>query len=201
MKTNCLLILLLICIFHTSQAQSNYSILVNSGYTFNQKITLKGENVDISKGYLVNVGFSYKAFSPKRIFAEIGLSGKMIFATGKTVNHSFKSTTFRLSMPTKFVFPIKDEKWLIVTGIILQNNVDFREFDFRLRDKYAWRMDGLLEVRYLLKKGTYLTLGFNRNLRNIPDPYFINDPKTAFLIGIQRVLRFKSSKKTPILHG
>jgi len=83
----------------------------------------------------------------------------------------------------------------LASGVVFQNNVDFDEFDIRMRDKYAWRVNLLLEVQYLLKNDTFLTLGFSNNLRKkIPDSYFINDPKIAFLVGLQKSLHFSKNK-------
>lgn len=175
--------------------QSKRSVFLNTGYTFNNKIELNEEIVEKSKGYSVDVGFTYRFFTRKWLSSEIGFSGKTIFATGSIQQRSFKATTFRLTVPLKFSFPIPNTKYTLSSGFIFQNNVDFTEFDFRLRDKYAWRVNYCLEGRYLLTPQTNLLLAWHSNLRNIPDPYFVNDPKMAIIIGLTKVIHFKSNKK------
>lgn len=173
------------------QAQSKRTIFFQTGYTFNNSIVLNEEIVEKSKGYSVDAGFAYRFFTSKWMSSEIGVSGKIIFASGKMQQCSFKATTFRLTVPLKFVFPIPNSKYAISSGFIFQNNVDFTEFDFRLRDKYAWRVNYCLEGRYLLNPKTSLLLAWHNNLRNIPDPYFVNDPKMAIVIGLTQAIHFK----------
>lgn len=189
------LLFLLLCVY-SSQAQSKHAIFINTGYAFNDKIELKEAILEKSKGYSIDAGFTYQFFTRKFIVAEIGLSGKMIFATGKLPQHAFQATTFRLTAPLKFTYPIPKTKLSLSSGFIFQNNVDFPEFDLRLRDKYAWRVNYLLEVRYLLNPQINLILAWHANLRNIPDPYFINDPKMAIVFGVTKAIRFKRKKKS-----
>jgi len=64
---------------------------------------------------------------------------------------------------------------------IIQNNADFNSLDLRLRNKYDWRYNLFGETKYWIKEDWYVTASGNFNLRNIPDPFFINDPKVTFL--------------------
>lgn len=173
------------------QAQSKRAVFFQTGYAFNNNIALNEEIVEKSKGYSVDVGFTYRFFTRKWLSSEIGVSGKTIFASGRIQAHSFKATTFRLTVPLKFVFPLPNTKFTLSSGFIFQNNVDFTEFDFRLRDKYAWRVNYCLEGRYLLNPKTSLLFAWHNNLRNIPDPYFVNDPKMAIVIGLTQAIHFK----------
>ena len=195
MKIKYLSLLLLVACFYTSQAQSKYAIFLNTGYTFNDEIELKEEVISQSQGYSIDAGFTYRFFTRKFIAAEIGLSGKTIFASGKLQANTFQVTTFRLTAPLKFIYQFPRTKFAISSGFIFQNNVDFPEFDFRLRDKYAWRVNYLLEVRYALNSQTNLTFAWHNNLRKIPDPYFINDPKMGITIGVTKALYFIKKKK------
>lgn len=172
-------------------AQSKRAIFLQTGYTFNNSIVLNEEIVEASKGYSVDAGFTYRFFTRKWMSSEIGVSGKTIFATGRIQQHSFKATTFRLTIPLKLVFPIPNTKFAIANGVIFQNNVDFTEFDFRLRDKYSWRVNYSLEGRYVLNPKTSLLIAWHSNLRNIPDPYFVNDPKMSIVIGLTQAIHFK----------
>ena len=172
-------------------AQSKRTIFFQTGYTFNNSILLNEEIVEKSKGYSVDAGFTYRFFTRKWMSSEIGVSGKTIFAVGRIQQHSFKATTFRLTVPLKFVFPIPHSKYAISSGFIFQNNVDFTEFDFRLRDKYAWRVNYCLEGRYLLNPKTSLLIAWHSNIRTIPDPYFVNDPKMNVVIGLTQAIHFK----------
>ncbi len=176
-------------------AQSKRAIFLQAGYTFNNSIVLKEEIVQASKGYSIDAGFTYRFFSRQWMTSEIGISGKIIFATGRMQQHTFQAATFRLTVPLKFVVPIPYTKFAIASGFLFQNNVDFTEFDFRLRDKYSWRVNYALEGRYLLNPTTNLLIAWHSNLRNIPDPYFVNDPKMAIVIGLTKAIGLKKRAK------
>lgn len=196
MKIKIVLCLWLLTFFSINgHTQSKHALILNTGYTFNRTILLNEAVVENSQGYIIDLGINYKLFKTSFFFSELALTGKTIFSSGKLNNRPFKATTFRLTLPLKFVFPIPNTKIQLATGAVFQNNVDFHEFDIRMRDKYAWRVNFLLEARYLLKNKTFLTLGFSNNgRRNIPDPYFINDPKFAFLVGLHKTLHFSKNK-------
>lgn len=179
----------------TTQAQSKYSIFINSGYTFNKELELREKTVQQSKGYSIDLGINYIPWRSKFGTVEAGVSGKIIFASGKLQNDRFQASTFRLNLPLKLVFSIPNTKLQGVTGAIFQNNVDFSEFDFRLRDKYSWRINYAVEVRYLWKPRLAFTIAWQANLRDIPAPYFINDPKMSITIGIVKAIPFKNRKK------
>lgn len=195
MKIKILLLFLLLFFVQTiGQTQSKHSFILNTGYTWTDNLSLNELPVKNSKGFFVDLGIGYQLFKTRFMFSELALTGKTIFASGQLNNRAFKATTFRLTLPIKFVFPLPNTRIHLVTGTVFQNNVDFHEFDIRMRDKYAYRVNLLLEVRYLLKNNTALTIGFSSNLRNkIPDPYFINDPKIAFLVGLKKPLFFIKS--------
>ena len=178
-----------------SQAQPKHTLLISTGFTYSNSILLNETPVQKSQGYFIDLGIGYRLFKTRFIHTQLALTGKTIFSSGQINKHTFKATTFRLTLPLKFVFPLPHSGFQLATGAVFQNNVDFHEFDIRMRDKYAWRVNLLLEARYLLKNGTFLSLGFSNNLRNnIPDPYFINDPKMAFLVGIHKPLHFSKNK-------
>ncbi|MFT5168944.1 MAG: outer membrane receptor protein involved in Fe transport [Saprospiraceae bacterium] len=194
MKKNYLLILIIFYAVLSVQAQSKYAIFLNSGYTYNESLELNGEEVKNSLGYVFTLGLTYKAITYKSIYAEIGLAGKTIFSSGKVDGRFYNARTFRVAMPVKFVFPIAD-KWEVSSGVVVQNNVDFSEFDLRLRDKYSWRINFLAEAKYRLNSRWYLTAGLRLNMRKIPDAYFVNDPKKAILIGIGKRINNRKTEK------
>lgn len=196
MKLNCYYILFFLFFFTKSPAQSKFAVFKNIGYAFNNSIELKETVVEKSKGYFVEIGFNYRLFQLKSSQIEIGLAGKTIFASGNVNGQSFNTTTFRLTAPLKWVFPIPSTKIEIASGFVFQNNVDFQEFDLRLRDKYSWRVNYLLETRISLKNQAHLSIGGSFNIRKIPDIYFINDPKISFNIGFQKTLFSKRKKIT-----
>ena len=179
----------------SSQAQTKISYFFNSSYAFNNSIELLGEEVERSRALSLDLGATYRFFTRKVFFTEIGLSGKTIFARGQLENRAFGSTTFRVTMPLKIVFPRFDKKTQFAGGFVFQNNVDFSRITRLVEDKYSWRVNLLLETRYLLRAPWYLTGGFSLNLRNIPDSYFINDPRISFAIGVVRTLAFTYQKK------
>lgn len=178
----------------TTNAQSKHSVFTNLGYSFNKNIELKEVSVKKSQSYAIELGYYYQLFQMNASYVEIGLSGKTIFASGEVNNRAFDATTFRISIPLKWVFSIPNSNIQLGTGFILQNNVDFDEFDRRLRDKYGHRINYLFETKFLLKNQAYLTIGSSVNIRNIPDPYFINDPKFSFILGFQKTINFNRDK-------
>lgn len=197
MKIKIILLLFLLFFFIQTkgQSQSKHSLLLNTGYTWSNNLSLNEFDVEHSQGVVLDLGFGYQLFQTSFMFSELALTGKTIFSSGQLNNRTFKATTFRLTLPIKFIFPLPNTNIQLASGAVFQNNVDFHEFDIRMRDKYAWRVNFLLEARYLLKNKTLLTIGFRNNLRNnIPDPYFINDPKIALLIGLQKPLNFSKNK-------
>ncbi len=185
MKIYSLLITISILFVLTGQAQSKHALFLSTGYTYNTSIRINGEEVKDSEGYVLNYGLNYRILQFKTFSTEIGLAGKTIFSSGELRRERFSANTLRLAMPIKFVVPVS-KKWSATSGFIFQNNVDISEFDFRLRDKYSWRVDFATEARYTINKYWYLTGGFALNLRDMPDAYFINDPKASFQIGIAR---------------
>lgn len=164
--------------------QSKYYVSLYTGFAFNTDIRLNGEAVENSQGYILDIGINRTLFNQSFLKSEIGFSVKNIFTSGKIDDKSFHASTLRVAAPVKLVLPLAREKLSLALGCIFQNNVDFVEFDFRLRDKYSWRADYLLEARYTMYKNWLLSLGFSQNIRDIPDPYFINDPKTVIRLGL-----------------
>ena len=177
-------------------AQARHTIFLTTGYTYNNFVEINKEEVLNSNGFLLALGFNYKLFTFKKTYTEIGLAAKSIFSSGILNDNRFNAQTLRLAMPLKVTYPLSN-KWEASGGFIFQNNVDIGELDFKLRDKYSWRVDMLVEAKYLLNEHWYSTAGLTMNLRSIPDPYFINDPKIAFLIGIAKRISFAKNSKTP----
>ena len=189
--------LILLSIALKAQAQSRYSVFLNAGYSYNETFKLNDEEVKNSIGYVFYMGLAYKVIRYKKMYSEIGLAGKTIFSSGEIAGSFYSARTLRLAMPLKFAFPVSD-KWEIFSGFVFQNNVDVSEFDIRLRDKYSWRVDYSLEAKYLLNNRWYLTAGFSLNMRKIPDSYFVNDPRNAILIGLNRRITILKSKKNKL---
>ncbi|MFT4755160.1 MAG: hypothetical protein ACI85Q_002726 [Salibacteraceae bacterium] len=195
MKKIYLFLAITFCLLHISQAQNRISFFLNTAYTFNNSVELLGEEVEKSTGYSLDLGMTYKFIRSKVVFTEIGLSGKTIFSSGRLHGRRFEATTYRMTIPLKVVFPLPNKKIQFSGGFVFQNNVDYTKLDFLLEDRYSWRVNFLLETRYLLQRQWYLTGGFSWNIRNIPDAYFINDPKVALVIGIIRNINFTKKKK------
>ena len=182
------LLLLLILYPILGYTQPKHSFFFNTGYTYNTPIELDEEAVENSQGFLFRLGGVKKMFFYKENYFELGLATKIVFASGEIGGESFDATTLRIEIPAKFVFPVAP-RWEVATGFIIQNNADFNSLDLRLRNKYDWRYNLFGEVKYWIKEDWYLTTSGNFNIRSIPDPFFINDPKVAFSVGVgKRVL-------------
>lgn len=195
MKVFLITILILISSFIDLYAQPKHSFYLNTGYTYNSPIELNEESVKNSQGFLFTIGGVKKLFSYKENYFELGVAAKTVFATGEIGGEKFNASTVRLAIPAKLVFPIA-EKWEISTGIILQNNMDFNRLDLRLRNKYDWRFDVFGETKYWVNQDWFLSASANFNIKNIPDPFFINDPKVAFVVGVgKRVLIVRKKKE------
>ena len=195
MKKTILLILFFTAL--ESGAQSRYSIFLNSGYSFSNSLHLNDEKVKNSRGYILTLGGSLKLFSIKNKDLVLGMAGKTIFATGSINEKKFTSTTLRLLFPLQILFPLT-EKWAVSTGFNFQNNIDLTTTDLKLGDKYLLRIDYLAGMKYFLTNQWSLTGSININLRDIPDLYFLNDPKFAILIGVEKQLIKKRKTKNKL---
>jgi len=192
MKKKYLLFVLILAVFEVV-AQTRYAVFVNTGYSFSNSLQLNNEEVENSRGYVISFGGKVKVFSIKKNYVETGLAGKTIFATGSVNGEHFTSTTLRLVFPLKMIFSLT-EKWAVSTGFNFQNNLDFTNSDFRPGYKYLWRVDYSAGMKYLLANQWFLTTNIDFNLGKIPDVFFINDPKFAVLIGIEK--QFYKKRKT-----
>jgi len=174
-------------------AQTRFTVFANSGYSFSNTLQLNDEKVKNSRGYVLTFGGRIKLFSIKNKYVETGLAGKTIFAIGNVNGKKFNSTTLRLVFPLQIFFPLT-EKWTFSTGFNFQNNIDLTTTDLKLGDKYLVRVDYVVGGKYLLTNHWFLTGSVNLNIRNIPDSYFLNDPKFAILVGVEK--QFNKKRKT-----
>lgn len=184
MKMKLLLLCLFLSVFETT-AQKRFSLFLNSGYSFSNALQLNDEQVENSRGYISTFGGKMKLFSIKGHEVETGLAGKLIFSTGKVNGNKFNASTLRLVIPIQILFPLT-EKWVLTTGGNLQNNIDLTTTDLKLGDKYLLRVDYLAGAKYHLNDEWALTGNVTINLRKIPDVYFLNDPKFAILLGVEK---------------
>jgi len=178
-------------------AQPRRSIFLNSGYTFNNSFQINNEKVKKSRGYVFTFGGALKVFSIKKKYLSLGIAGKTIFSSGNRNGKKFKASTLRLVFPLRMNFPLT-EKWAIATGFNLQNNLDFLDPDFRVGYRYLLRIDYLAEVKYLLKNQWSLTTSVAFNLRDMPNVFFLNDPKFAILIGLEKPFYKKRKPKNKL---
>ncbi len=194
MKTIYLISLLILLPVFSASAQKKHSFFLNTGYTFNKSIKLNEEVVKNSQGLLFNFGGVKKLFFYKGNSFELGFALKTIFTSGQVDDLRFNATTLRITIPVRFVFPV-NKNWQLATGILFQNNEDLRSLDWKLRNKYDWRYDVFGEIKFYFKEDWFLTASANVNLQKIPDPFFINDPKAAFSIGIGKSVLIINKKK------
>lgn len=178
------LIILLFC-FGKSWGQSNFSIPLKIGYGFNSSINLNEDKINHASGLIIQTGVEYEFKIYKHLFIETGIGGRAIRAYGKTKGNSFEAKTLRLRLPIKIGWAIS-EKWKAASGIAFQNNKDFTTID--LREKYYWRCNFLLEGKYNWTKEMFLVANINYELRDLPDAFFINDPRSVISFGIGRKL-------------
>jgi hypothetical protein len=187
--------LLLFLFFVTSgvEAQPRRFIFLNSGYSFNNSLQINNEKIKNSRGYIITFGGALKVFSIKKNYLSLGMAGKTIFSSGSRNGNKFNASTIRFVFPLRMNFPLT-EKWAISTGFNFQNNLDFLDPDFRLGYRYLWRVDYSAGMKYLLTNQWSLTANAGINLRNMPDVFFLNEPKFAVLIGIEK--QFYKRRKT-----
>lgn len=188
-----ILLLLLFPVIST-YGQKKHSFFLNTGYTYNRSIELNEQAVKNSQGYLFTLGGVKKLIFYKENSFELGFALKTIFASGQIGDTKFNASTLRVMIPLRFVFPVT-EKWQLATGFIIQNNEDLNTLDWRLRNKYDYRYDVFGEVIFFFNKDWFLTTSGKFNLSKVPDPFFINDPKVGFSIGIgKRILIIRKKK-------
>jgi hypothetical protein len=187
------LLLFLFFVISEVEAQPRRSIFLNSGHSFSNSLQLNNEEVKNSRGAVITFGGSLKVFSIKKTYLSLGIAGKAIFSSGSRNGERFNVSTLRLAFPLRMIFPLS-EKWAVSTGFNFQNNLDFLDPDFRLGYRYLWRVDYSAGMKYSLTNQWYLTASADFNLRNMPDVFFLNDPKFAILIGIEK--QFHQRRKT-----
>ena len=185
MKKHILLTLIIFVLALKMYAQNGFISHIKTGYAFNSKIELNNQAVRKSRGYTIDFGGSYKIIVFKKWYSEFGLAGRTIFSSGEIDEISFNATTLRALMIGNVGFQISNQ-WEIYTGVVFQNNNDFTKIDFRV--KYFWRLNHITGTRYAIAPKWYLTSSWSFDLRNLPDPFLINDPKFLFQIGVERQL-------------
>jgi len=185
---------LLLFPFITVYAQPKHSFFLNAGYTYNSPIELNEQAVENSQGYLFTLGGVKKLISYKENSFELGFALKTIFTSGQIGDINFNATTLRVAIPVRFVFPIT-KKYSLATGFIIQNNEDLNNLDWRLRNKYDWRFNVFGEIKFFVSEDWFLTTSGTFNIQKMPDPFFINDPKIAFSIGIGKRVLIPRKKK------
>ncbi len=189
------ILLLLLFPFISAYAQPKHSFFLNTGYTYNRSVELNEQIVENSQGFLITIGGVKKLISYKKSSFELGFALKTIFTSGQIADRKFNASTLRVTVPIRFVFPVA-KKWHLATGFIIQNNEDLNRIDWRLRNKYDWRYDIFGETKFFLSEDWFLITSVNFNLRKTPDPFFINDPKLAFSIGIGKTVLIVNKKKS-----
>ncbi|MFK8008809.1 MAG: hypothetical protein AB8H03_20785 [Saprospiraceae bacterium] len=192
MKKKYLLLLFLFLVVLEVFAQPRRSIFLNTGYSFNNSLQINNIKVKNSKGYIITFGGALKLFSFKKNYLSLGIAGKTIFSSGSRNGEEFNASTIRFVFPLRMIFPLT-EKWVVSTGFNFQNNLDFLDPDFRLGYRYLWRVDYSAGMKYLVTDQWSLTANADFNLRNMLDVFFINDPKIAVLIGVEK--RFYNKRK------
>lgn len=165
---------------------------MNTGYSFNNSLQINNGRIKNSRGYVITFGGALRLFSFKKNYLSLGIAGKTIFSSGSRNGDKFNVSTIRFVFPLRVTFPLT-EKWRVSTGFNFQNNLDFLDPDFRLGYRYLWRVDYSAGMKYLLTNQWSLTANADFNLRNMPDAFFLNDPKFAVLIGIEK--RFNKRRK------
>lgn len=194
MQTIYAILPLLLFPFITVYAQPKHSFFLNAGYTYNSPIELNEQAVENSQGYLFTLGGVKKLISYKENSFELGFALKTIFTSGQIGDINFNATTLRVAIPVRFVFPIT-KKYSLATGFIIQNNEDLNNLDWRLRNKYDWRFNVFGEIKFFVSEDWFLTTSGTFNIQKMPDPFFINDPKIAFSIGIGKRVLIPRKKK------
>jgi len=187
------LLLVVLVVPISSLAQLRHTLYGNVGYTFSPDIELGRGEVKKSRGTMLTLGGRWRIFTYKKTEMEIGLAAKSVLASGLIDDRSFRAATLRMAVPIRVAVPINN-LWGVSGSFVFQNNVDFRELDLRLRDKYSWRVDFLTEANYQLNDRWSMSAGLSLNLRQIPDSYFVNDPKISILFGIARRINLKKKK-------
>lgn len=167
------------------QAQPGFLFHLKTGYAFNPKIDLNNQLIKESKGLVVDFGGAFKIPVYKKLYTEFGITGRTIFSSGKVEDTDFDAQTLRILFSPQLGFQLS-KQWEIYSGVVFQNNKDFSKTD--LREKFFWRANYTLGTRYEIAEKWYLSGEGSFDLRNVPDPFLINDPKFLFLIGLARRL-------------
>jgi len=176
------LLILLFC-YGKNLGQNSFSIPLKIGYGINAPININDNEVKNANGFVLQFGVEYEFKLFKKLYAETGLAGRAIFASGKIQGSSYIAQTLRARLPLKIGWILSD-KWKVASGIVIQNNKDFITID--LREEYFWRQNLIVEGKYSWKKKWYWIADVNYELRDLPNAFFINDPKLIVTVGVGR---------------
>ncbi|MEM6966341.1 MAG: hypothetical protein AAF573_16375 [Bacteroidota bacterium] len=123
----------------------------------------------------------------KKIFGEIGLGGRAIFAFGEVGDIRYQTQTLRAVVPLRLGYQVS-EAWDISTGLTIQNNFDFKGI-ITSRDNFLWRYNYTLRGRYFHVHRWCFFGELSYGVNNIPDAYFLNDPRAIVFLGVAKKLK------------
>lgn len=161
--------------------QKKFSIEVLTGIGINKEIILTNESIEDYFALSSQVKLNYKFKLIKNIFAETGIGIQSHFSKGSVGISNFSSESLRLNLPFVIGYSIL-EKIDIGAGLSIANNRDFDNIDFRGNNNL--RQSLILKISYNLKEKINFLLIAKHNISNIPEVYFINQPRTDISIGV-----------------
>lgn len=175
------LILFFLLFLQMSYSQNRFSVEILSGFGFNNNLTLFNEEVENYTSSTVQFNLSYRFKIIKEFFIETGLGTQLYFSSGNIRTSRFKSSTLRLKLPVLIGYNLF-KKVSINTGVAIANNREFNDLDFRAN--YNLRTSFLLKGNYSIKDNFEVVLLIQKNISDIPDLFFINQPNLDVSLGV-----------------
>lgn len=172
-------LLLLISVNCFSQRKFSGEILTGIGG--NKKLFLVNEEVKKYNVFTTQLNGSYKYKIHNKFYGETGLGMQVYYSFGEVGFSKFRSTTLRLNIPVLIGYSLS-EKIDIGGGVVVSNNRDFKDIDFRERRNL--RMSLGFKFNYFLNDYFSVLLNVKQNLRKSTDFTLVNQPNTDVSIGV-----------------
>lgn len=162
--------------------QEGFNIQIGLGYSFQNETTPAKLDFYDTNTIGIRLGGTYQKTLINKLVLELGLIGKYNRGSRETELVNFISHNFRVQLPIYVgVKPLS--KFIIRSGIGIENNRDLKDLDFSRKD-HNLRLDLLIKINYLYSKRLSFYVYSNWSLNNTPGVYTINSPDNGVYLGI-----------------
>lgn len=174
------LIISLLFISTLSFSQNSFQIEMNLGYPFQRNVFFDDQELEEPFALGTRFGVNYVK-SIGDFYFEVGLFTSVIWAKRQVNALDYSSYNVSVQIPVYLGYQLSDS-WKISSGIGVQNNKTFEDFNIQEDDNF--RVDLLVKLVYLLNNKVHLSLFSNWLVSDSPDVYQIPNPRNGIYVGI-----------------